>query len=87
VRAVTDASDHEAREGLMWASPLAGIAFGNSGVHVPHGMAYAVAGLGRDYRPEGYPDEEPIIPHGMSVIVNAPSVFRSTAAACPDRHL
>ena len=87
VRAVTDASDHEAREGLMWASTLAGIAFGNSGVHVPHGMAYAVAGLVRDYQPEGYPDDEPIIPHGMSVIVNAPSVFRNTAVACPERHL
>jgi alcohol dehydrogenase class IV len=87
VRAVNDANDHEAREQLMWASTLAGIAFGNSGVHVPHGMAYAVAGLVKDYKPEGYPDEEPIIPHGMSVIVNAPSVFRNTAIACPDRHL
>lgn len=87
VRAVNDASDHEAREQLMWASTLAGIAFGNSGVHVPHGMAYAVAGLVKDYQPEGYPDDEPIIPHGMSVIVNAPSVFRNTACACPERHL
>jgi alcohol dehydrogenase class IV len=87
VRAVNDPSDHEARERLMWASTLAGIAFGNSGVHVPHGMAYAVAGLVRDYQPEGYPDDEPIIPHGMSVIVNAPSVFRNTARACPERHL
>lgn len=87
VRAVNDASDHEAREQLMWASTLAGIAFGNSGVHVPHGMAYAVAGLVKDYQPEGYPDDEPIIPHGMSVIVNAPSVFRNTARACPERHL
>ncbi|MBE9551949.1 MAG: iron-containing alcohol dehydrogenase, partial [Proteobacteria bacterium] len=87
VRAVNDPSDHEAREQLMWASTLAGIAFGNSGVHVPHGMAYAVAGLVRDYQPEGYPDDEPIIPHGMSVIVNAPSVFRNTARACPERHL
>jgi len=87
VRAVADASDHEAREQLMWASTLAGIAFGNSGVHIPHGMAYAVAGLVRDYRPAGYPDEEPMVPHGMSVIVNAPSVFRNTAIAAPDRHL
>ena len=87
VRAVTDAADNEAREQLMWASTLAGIAFGNSGVHLPHGMAYAVAGLVKDYRPEGYPDAEPMVPHGMSVIVNAPSVFRLTAPACPERHL
>ncbi len=87
VRGVSDAADHEAREQLMWAATLAGIAFGNSGVHVPHGMAYAVAGLVRDYRPADYPQDEPMVPHGMSVIVNAPSVFRSTAPACPDRHL
>jgi alcohol dehydrogenase class IV len=50
-------------------------------------MSYAVAGLVRDFRPDGYPKGEPMVPHGMSVIVNAPSVFRFTAEACPDRHL
>ncbi|MDD5029853.1 MAG: iron-containing alcohol dehydrogenase [Rhodoferax sp.] len=87
VRAVNDASDHEARDQMMYAATLAGIAFGNSGVHVPHGMAYSVAGLVRDFQPEGYPNHEPMVPHGMSVIVNAPSVFRFTACACPERHL
>ncbi|MDG4667078.1 hydroxyacid-oxoacid transhydrogenase [Mycobacterium sp. 236(2023)] len=87
VRAVGDASDREAREQVMWAATLAGIAFGNAGVHLPHAMAYAVAGLVRDFRPEGYPDAEPIVPHGMSVILNAPAVFRLTAATDPDRHL
>jgi alcohol dehydrogenase class IV len=87
VRGVTDASDQEARGQLMWAATLAGIAFGNAGVHVPHGMSYAVAGLVRDFQPEGYPQTGPIVPHGMSVIVNAPAVFRFTAQACPDRHL
>ena len=86
-RAVNDAGDHEARDQMMYAATLAGIAFGNSGVHVPHGMAYSVAGLVRDFRPEGYPQEEPMVPHGMSVIVNAPSVFRFTASACPERHI
>ena len=86
-RAVNDASDHEARDQMMYAATLAGIAFGNSGVHVPHGMAYSVAGLVRDFRPEGYPQHEPMVPHGMSVIVNAPSVFRFTACACPERHI
>lgn len=86
-RAVKDASDTEAREQTMWAATLAGIAFGNAGVHAPHGMAYAVAGLVRDFRPSGYPDEEPLVPHGMAVIVNAPSVFRFTAEVSPERHL
>jgi alcohol dehydrogenase class IV len=87
VRAINDATDHEAREQLMWAATLAGIAFGNAGVHAPHGMSYSVAGLVRDFCPDGYPEGAAIVPHGMSVIVNAPSVFRFTASACPDRHL
>ncbi len=87
VRAVRDERDREAREQMMLAATLAGVAFGNAGVHVPHGMSYSVAGLIRDFRPDGYPDDEPICPHGMSVIVDAPSVFRFTAPAQPQRHL
>jgi len=86
-RAVADAGDDEARGHLMFAATLAGIAFGNAGCHLPHGMSYSVSGLVRDFQPEGYPDDKPIVPHGMSVIVNAPSVFRFTAQACPERHL
>lgn len=84
-RAVRDAADAEAREQVMWAATLAGIAFGNAGVHVPHAMAYAVAGRVRDFRPPGYPDA-PLVPHGMAVAVNAPAVFRHTAPLAPARH-
>ena len=87
VRAVGDADDHEARGQLMFAATLAGIAFGNAGCHLPHGMSYSVSGLVRDFRPEGYPEGVPIVPHGMSVIVNAPAAFRFTAPACPGRHI
>jgi alcohol dehydrogenase class IV len=87
VRAVRDASDEEAREGLAWAATLAGIAFGNAGVHLPHAMSYAVAGLVRDYRCPGYPQDEPLVPHGISVVVGAPAVFRATAATSPERHM
>ena len=87
VRAVNDASDTEARTEMMYAATLAGIAFGNAGCHLPHGMSYAVSGLVKDFRAPGYPQQEPMIPHGMSVVLNAPSVYRYTACACPDRHL
>lgn len=86
-RAVSDESDREAREETMWAATLAGIAFGNAGVHIPHAMSYAVAGQVRGFHPDGYPGSEPMVPHGMSVILNAPSVFRFTASTNPQRHI
>ncbi len=86
-RAVEDPEDDEARAKMMLAASYAGIGFGNAGVHLPHGMSYPVSGMVRDYRPEGYVVHEPLVPHGMSVILNAPAVFRFTAPACPQRHL
>jgi alcohol dehydrogenase class IV len=87
LRAVKDATDTEARSEMMYAATLAGIAFGNAGCHLPHGMSYAVSGLVRDFRTPDYSQDEPFIAHGKSVILNAPSVYRFTAGACPDRHL
>jgi hydroxyacid-oxoacid transhydrogenase len=87
VRAVQDAEDDEARSQMLLAAAIAGIGFGNAGVHLPHGMAYPVAGMVRDYWPEGYKVDHPLVPHGMAVIVNAPAVFRFTAPTNPDLHL
>ncbi len=71
----------------MFAGMLAGIGFGNAGCHLPHGMSYAVAGMVRGYLAEGWPSNHPMVPHGISVIVNSPAVFRFTGPACPERHL
>jgi len=87
VRAVEDPSDDEARGRMLMAAAYAGIGFGNAGVHLPHGMSYPVSGLVRDYRPPGYAVDWPLVPHGISVILNAPAVFRFTASASPERHL
>lgn len=85
--AVRDGSDRVAREQMALAATFAGLGFGNAGVHVPHANAYPIAGRVRDYRPEGYPDDEAIVPHGMAVTLTAPEAFRFTFAADPRRHL
>jgi hydroxyacid-oxoacid transhydrogenase len=85
--AVADPSDDEARSAMCLAAALAGIGFGNAGVHLPHGMSYPVAGMVESYVPEGYAIDYPLVPHGFAVIVNSPAVFRFTAPTCPQRHL
>ncbi len=87
IRASEDPSDDEARANMILAASYAGIGFGNAGVHLPHGMSYPVSGHVRAYRAPGYSVDHPLVPHGVSVILNAPAVFRFTASAAPRRHL
>lgn len=53
-RAVARPYDVEARYYMMLAASVAGIGFGHAGVHVPHAMAYPIAGLVREWHPRDY---------------------------------
>ncbi|HJQ44610.1 MAG TPA: hydroxyacid-oxoacid transhydrogenase [Jatrophihabitantaceae bacterium] len=86
-RAVTHGDDVEARRSMALAATFAGLGFGNAGVHIPHANAYPIAGQVRDFRPDGYPADEPLVPHGMAVSLTAPEAFRFTFDAAPERHL
>jgi hydroxyacid-oxoacid transhydrogenase len=85
--AVRDGDDVAARDDMALAATFAGLGFGNAGVHIPHANAYPIAGRVRDFHPAGYPDEEPMVPHGMAVALTAPEAFRFTFDARPDRHV
>ncbi len=85
--AVRDGDDMRTRMDMSMAATFAGMGFGNAGVHIPHANAYPIAGRVKGYQPEGYPQDEPMVPHGMSVSLTAPEVFRFTFSAAPERHL
>ena len=86
-RAMDDPSDDEARGKMIMASTFAGIGFGNAGVTLPHAMSYPIAGMVREYIPEGYPKDHPLLPHGMAVILTAPAAFRFMAPSNPEMFL
>jgi hydroxyacid-oxoacid transhydrogenase len=86
-RSVKDLEDHEAQENTLLAATLAGVGFGNAGVHLCHGLSYPLSSQNKTYKHYDYQVDHPIVPHGVSVAVTAPSVFKFTGPSNPRRHL
>jgi len=70
--AVQDGSNLPAREGMMLAALLSGIALANSGLGAAHGIAAALGGIGN-------------IPHGRACAMLLPLVMRFNLPACTER--
>lgn len=83
-RAILDPEDIDARTGMALGALFSRM--GTAGAHVPHSAGYAVAGLVRSYRPEQFGPGQPLVPHGMSVVVTAPAAFDFTYTGAPERH-
>lgn len=89
-RSVEDDDDMEAKGWMALASSAAGTGFGSSGCHVPHGCSYALSGMAKSFgvmAPGYHGVDHPLLPHGISVVMTAPSVFKFTAVTDPGRHL
>jgi Alcohol dehydrogenase, class IV len=78
-RAVANPYDLEARYYLMLASSIAGIGFGHAGTHLPHAMAYPIAGMVERWYPEDYEFGYPIAPHGIATAIPAAYAFNFLA--------
>jgi hydroxyacid-oxoacid transhydrogenase len=81
-----DPSDEEARTNMMMAGSFGGSGIASAGTQLCHAASYNISGRIRAYRPDDYPGAEPIVPHGISVIMTAPAVFRFTAYTDLERH-
>ncbi|MFT7453979.1 MAG: alcohol dehydrogenase class IV [Saprospiraceae bacterium] len=72
-RAYNNEEDHEAREGLMLAATLGGLAFSNASIALIHGMSRPLGGIFH-------------VPHGLSNAMLLPQVTEYSLDAALDRY-
>lgn len=71
--AFREPSNHQAREAMMVAATLAGLAFSNASVALVHGMSRPIGGLFH-------------VPHGLSNAMLLPAVTAFSVSAAPQRY-
>ncbi len=67
-KAYSNGNDIEARSNMHIAATIAGLAFGNAGVHICHALSYPIAGEALEKNVK--------VPHGLAVSITAPATFR-----------
>ncbi len=86
-RAVSMGNDLEARVNMALGATMAGVGFGNAGVHIPHSMGYPIAGMVKEWTPPGFKGVDyPMVPHGIAVTVGAPAAMKFTVPADMEKH-
>src|SRR5258708_9447574 len=65
-RAVLNGMDVEARTSVALAATYPSLGFPHPRPPSPHPLAYPIAGLVKNFSPPDYPQDDPMIPHGLS---------------------
>jgi hydroxyacid-oxoacid transhydrogenase len=78
IKAYANGRDLEARTNMLLAAHMAGIAFANAGVHIPHALSYPIAGI-------TYERKNLKVPHGVAVTLPAPATFKIICRYIPEK--
>lgn len=59
---------------MTLAAAMAGVGFGNAGMHLCHALSYPICSKMKDFHMPDY--KKNMVAHGLGVVMTAPAVFR-----------